>query len=423
MGNEATIKMNVATRTTSHELILLDVAYRLANLSDLDAQIAMHLHLSNLQPRWRSEAYVRVAASTFEPLVQKRSGQVFVLANGDIVFLSGRSSDEEVEDILAKLQQMFGEDPWFHDAQKTTTLPFATWYRLPEDAAAFVTTCEQLKASVGTSRAGVSAGQNGQNDIADMQEAGAAELDTALSRIDGVDMKLALRRQSIGLFLPGQPVKRLFSELYVSVLDLHKRLSMSASLAQNRWLFQHFTLAMDQAVLTNFIENGIPQKADSLSLNINVSTILSPIFLEFDQTCRRTAEDKIILELNQIDIFDDLPAYKFACNFLRLRGYAICVDGVTHLTFPFIDRESLGADFIKIVWSADMAGNREDNLGERMQAYVAKTGASSVILCRCDTKESIEWGQKAGIRLFQGRIVETLIESTASARREISAVS
>jgi hypothetical protein len=58
-----------------------------------------------------------------------------------------------------------------------------------------------------------------------------------------------------------------------------------------------------------------------------------------------------------------------------------------------------------------------------MQAYVAKTGASSVILCRCDTKESIEWGQKAGIRLFQGRIVETLIESTASARREISAVS
>ena len=142
MGNEATIKMNVATRTSSHEFILLDVAYRLANLSDLDAQIAMHLHLSNLQPRWRSEAYVRVAASTFEPLVQKRSGQVFVLANGDIVFLSGRSSDEEVEEILAKLQQMFGEDPWFHDAQKTTTLPFATWYILPEDAAAFVTTCE-----------------------------------------------------------------------------------------------------------------------------------------------------------------------------------------------------------------------------------------------------------------------------------------
>lgn len=411
--------MNGATRSTSHEIILLDVAYRIAKSSELEPQIAMHLHLSNLQLRWRSEAFIRVAASTFEPLVQKRSGQVFVLASGDIVFLSGRSSEKEVEDILTKLQQMFGEDPWFHDAKKATTTPFATWYRLPVDADAFVTTCEQLNASAGQYRAAASAERQDQSPMARMPEAGAAELDAALNKIDDVDMKLSLRRQSIGIFLPGQPVKRLFSELYVSVYDLHKRLAMEADLAQNRWLFQHFTLAMDEAVLANFIENGVPNKAGGISLNINVATVMSQLFLKFDQSWRQDAGDKMILELHQVDIFDDMPAFKFACNFLRLRGYAICIDGVTHLTFPFTDRESLGADFIKIVWSPDMAGNREDDLSQRMKAYIAKAGTGNVILCRCDTKESIEWGQMVGIRLFQGRIVETLLESTANAGRQV----
>ena len=317
---------------------------------------------------------------------------------------------------------MFGEDPWFHDSQKPTTLPFATWYRLPADAEVFVTTCEQLNALAGQFQAESQTAQ-GQNSTANLREAGAAELDDALRKIDSVDMKLSLRRQSIGIFLPGQPVKRLFSELYVSVLDLHKRLGMDADLAQNLWLFQHFTLAMDQAVLANLVENGIPKKAGNISLNINVETILSPEFIEFDQVWRGSAEDKMILELHQIDIFDDMPAYKFARNFLRFRDYAVCVDGVTHLTFPFTDHESLGADFIKIIWSPDMAGNREDELSQRMTEYVAKSGTGNVILCRCDTKESIEWGQKVGIRLFQGRIVETLLESTANAGRQADVAS
>lgn len=70
-----------------------------------------------------------------------------------------------------------------------------------------------------------------------------------------------------------------------------------------------------------------------------------------------------------------------------------------------------------------MAGNREDELSQRMTEYVAKSGTGNVILCRCDTKESIEWGQKVGIRLFQGRIVETLLESTANAGRQADVAS
>ena len=156
---------------------------------------------------------------------------------------------------------------------------------------------------------------------------------------------------------------------------------------------------------------------------MNVSAILSLEFLAFDNSLTGNTDEKIIIELQQIDIFDDMAVYNFAASFLRQKKYAICIDGVTHLTFPFIDRERLGADFIKIIWSADMAGDRQDNLVQRMKDFVDENGANSVILCRCDTRESIEWGQAAGIRLFRGRIVETLLESMANANRQTSAAS
>ncbi len=416
-------KSNVATRKLSHEGTLLDLARRLAKFSEMGDQIVVHLHLSNLDARRRGEAYLRVTASTFEPLVQKRAAQVFILANGDIVFLGGRSTDGEVKDLLSELQQMYAEDSWFHDALASTTVPFAVWYMLPRDADSFVKTCEQLYQQSIAGPSSAADGSDGDDHAFTAKEAGAAELDLAQKNLETIDLKGSLRRQSVGIFLPGQPANRLFSEMYVSVLDLHKRLTMNADIAQNRWLFQHFTTAMDRAILSRFTVSGIPKKSGSISLNMNVSSILSLEFLAFDNSLSGDTDEKIIIELQQIDVFDDMAAYKFAANFLRQKKYAICIDGVTHLTFPFIDRERLGADFVKIIWSADMAGDRQDNLVQRMKNFVNESGANSVILCRCDTRESIEWGQAAGIRLFQGRIVETLLESMANANRQAEAAS
>jgi hypothetical protein len=353
------MKSTVASRKISHESTLLDVARRLAKASDVPEQIAVHLHLSNLDARRRGEAYLRVAASTFEPLVQKRAAQVYPLSNGDIVFLGGRSADGEVKGLLTELQQMYAEDPWFHDARAATTVPFAVWYMLPRDAETFESACEELYTRNTRVQTPVDDGRGG-NASFTAKEAGAAELEIAQKNLETIDVKGSLRRQSVGIFLPGQPAKRLFSEMYVSVLDLHKRLTMDADIAQNRWLFQHFTTAMDRAILAKFTESGIPKKSGSISLNMNVASILSPEFLAFDQALSKASDDKIIIELQQIDLFDDMAAYRFAVNFLRQKNYAVCLDGVTHLTFPFIDRERLGADFIKIIWSPDMAGDRRE---------------------------------------------------------------
>jgi hypothetical protein len=42
----------------------------------------------------------------------------------------------------------------------------------------------------------------------------------------------------------------------------------------------------------------------------------------------------VIFELQTIDIFSDLGAYIFARDFVKERGYRVCLDGVTDLTCP-----------------------------------------------------------------------------------------
>ena len=116
-----------------------------------------------------------------------------------------------------------------------------------------------------------------------------------------------------------------------------------------------------------------------------------------------------------MDIFADLNAFLFARDFAKERGYRICIDGLTHETMPFVDREKLGADMVKLVWQNEL----EATVGQkRIRRLVKDMQAARVILCRCDTEASITFGQAVGINMFQGRYIENLIAEEAR-RREI----
>ena len=62
----------------------------------------------------------------------------------------------------------------------------------------------------------------------------------------------------------------------------------------------------------------------------------------------------MVIELQPIDIFSDMGAYMFARDFMRERGYRIALDGLNHQILQFIDREQLGFDLLKLIWSPEM---------------------------------------------------------------------
>jgi hypothetical protein len=112
----------------------------------------------------------------------------------------------------------------------------------------------------------------------------------------------------------------------------------------------------------------------------------------------------IVLELQKVDIFADLGAYLFARDFARERGYRVCIDGLTHSMLPFVDRERLGADLIKLIWDPSLV----EEMDMKSRA-LKRIGVSRIILCRCDTPTSVEYGHSVGITLFQGRHIDGIL--------------
>jgi EAL domain-containing protein (putative c-di-GMP-specific phosphodiesterase class I) len=152
-----------------------------------------------------------------------------------------------------------------------------------------------------------------------------------------------------------------------------------------------------------------------ISVNLNISTLLSPEFMAFDDAVIASMRGSIVIELQKVDIFSDLNDYMFARDFAKERGYRICIDGLTHETLPFVDREKLGADMVKLIWNSDII----DNVGpKRAKRLIKRAGASKVIFCRCDEEAAVEFGQEIGVNMFQGRFIENLI-AEESRRREM----
>src|SRR3546814_13451589 len=64
------------------------------------------------------------------------------------------------------------------------------------------------------------------------------------------------------------------------------------NLATNRWLFQHLTQTLDRRVLKLLSRADDTDLHAAISINLNVETLLSPAFLEFDRSeARRVGKE------------------------------------------------------------------------------------------------------------------------------------
>jgi hypothetical protein len=91
----------------------------------------------------------------------------------------------------------------------------------------------------------------------------------------------------------------------------------------------------------------------------------------------------VVLEFQKIDAFSDLGAYRYVRDHAHKLGYRICLDGVSHLSLPMVDRAEMGLDFVKIAWTNDMP---EDN--QSLRKHVERIGAKRIVLCRACRRPS-----------------------------------
>ncbi len=406
----ATLSLSSHQAPVSQEVALLDCAQRMDR--HREDRIAVHLHLSQLQNRNRKEHYIRVATGAFEDMVKGFDGQLFILFNQDLVFVARGAKPSQIDPAVVRLRQLFSEDPLVRYTEDHIGAGFCTWYRLEADYDRFV---EMARRYLELSEAERSR-RNRRAALNRGPAPAAKPLTPALlgrleEMLQTADLTPLIRRQPVCIVSPDQPPCPVFQEIYVSIADLEQALMPSVSATADPWLFQRLTNVLDRRMLSLMLhEKGCGQSP--FSLNLNVASVLSKEFQRFDRGVGLGVHGKLVVELQKVDIFHDMGAYLFARDFLRERGYKICLDGMTHMTLPMVDRERLGLDLIKMYWSPELAsGDFDQSTLAELGRQVTGCGQARLIITRCDNEDALRVGHQLGASLFQGRVVDRALKA------------
>ena len=342
-------------------------------------------------------------------------GQAFCLKNDDIfIIYSPKINDNTIRAALIKT--------WMHfSADKKTMQPeklLEKTYRLPDDKEALM--FEISRIGKGPSRE-LGDKKEKRKFVAPLvfdknQKLFTPEMLARVSKaLQNTDFSNMIRRQSVCIILEEAQPQPLFEEVFVSIADLGESILPGVSLTATPWLFQDLTETLDKRVLNSVSRHDDGAFTHDFSLNLNISTILSEEFREFDDNIRSGMKNTIVLELQPIDIFSDLRSYLTARDYAQNLGYKICIDGITYKTLKIIDRERLAADYIKLTWNQDLPFALQEDAA--LTEKLLNIGPNRAILCRVDDEEALLVARKYNITLFQGRYIQHLLSKNPRNRR------
>ena len=377
---------------------------------------AVHLHLSELRRDNRKPEFIRIAALTFETLVNRYEATLFVLANSDLALLCRDVPVDAIDQAISRTRSLFNEDPLTAGAGDTLEDRFTTWYDLSrgEDYSAFRAVAEDL-ADAAAKRTPMPAGRRmaGAHETLAGTPLTPGHLATIGVKLQGIPLGDLIRRQSAIEVHAGGKGEVVFEEHYISIADLQKRVAPEVNLLGNRWLFQYLTETLDRRMLTVLAGTDFADLDGAISVNLNISTVLSPSFRNLHRTLGHNAS-QVVVEMQVVDIFADMGAFTHARDSLRDHGYRVLIDGLTPLSLRFFDPLSLAADFVKIGWSPDLHGVLSDDMEMDLRDMVDHAGRDSVILARVDCEEAVEWGLGVGISRFQGHFIDKLVDAMSA---------
>jgi hypothetical protein len=130
------------------------------------------------------------------------------------------------------------------------------------------------------------------------------------------------------------------------------------------------------------------------TLDLNVASVLSPEFLRFDTALPAPLRGKVIIELMPVDIMADAASFVFARGFARARGYRLMLRNATPALLRVLSLDALEMDHIQLRWTTALADAKAEAIGA--------LSPGRMVMFRANSPAALEWGTRAGIRLFQG---------------------
>ena len=405
-------------RRLSDEEVLLDYAQRLDRYRE--GWQAVEINVALLRPHHQRPQHRRIIEKTLEPLVKQFDAGIYTVGNNNVFVLCKGATASDIDACLLRIKYLFSEDPLLAARSgRRGEDEFFTWYDLEIDYPIFLARVQAVNLAREAAQAGQAATTVAHPPPGRRRKRASVMLDPSnlqlLERaIERADLANVLRRQEICALVPGSRPTPVFHEIFFSMRYLADTVLPGYDVTSDKWLFQHLSRVLDQRMLALISQREYRELLRLASLNLTLATVTGPEFLEFDRVINGKDRGVLSIELPAIEVFAEPGDYLFARDFLKERGYKLVIDGVHHLMLPLIDRNLLGFDLVKVAWVPALADHARGKYAKDLREAIQRIGRERVILCRAGTDQAIATGEALGISLFQGRMIDNMLQAWGS---------
>lgn len=375
---------------------------------------------SRLLEHYRSEYQIKIATNLMNDLLGDQDGAIYICDDATIYVAVRNFQKSHLDKMIFQLRYLFMDDPLSYTPEGDENPEFSMSYDIESQWKDFMDICKRRlvlrvrggKETAGKPVQGTPAKPGASNKAMRLFTASSlAEIEKDLRKIE---LSPTIRRQPVCAAVPNTAIRTVFDEMYININHLRQSMGVEVDILSNRWLFKYLTQILDERMMDAIRRNPGRFLGKPFSLNLNVPTLLSAKFAEFDAAILPGTKVSVVLELQIADVFSDIEAFLVAKESVQKQGYRVCLDGVTELSFPHIDRQRLGFDLIKLIWNADAESDIQSPKNKALSEAIRNCGANRVILTRCDNLQAVEYGQALGLSLFQGRYLDTVVNPKAT---------
>lgn len=223
--------------------------------------------------------------------------------------------------------------------------------------------------------------------------------------LQGADISSFVREQPVCSFAEPARPHPVFSELWVSLAELERRLGVRVR--DDPHLLREVTDLTDVRMLRHLLQDRSRSRR-RFSVNLHVATVLHPVFLEHADGMAADFRRDLIVELPGVEAGAAPERAVAAVDRLRDLGMRAAFDLVPPAGAAAFEVAGIEVDFIKITWPGKRAQAEATSaaLGRALERW----GAQRLVLCRCDDEAAVAAGLAAGVLLLQGRGVSSMLD-------------
>jgi hypothetical protein len=343
----------------------------------------LHLHLAGLAPALRRPHHRRLLRDALDAALSATRANIFDLPNGDVVAVA-RVPAPAIEEAQAALI----------GALDAGSIAAVRRLRLPDEAAQLLSTAAE---SLGMEPAEPSAPT-----VVPRVPLGSADLDAAERALAVADLEPMTIAQSVCRLDPEDDAPatawedRRIAWSALSAVLLPGRDPDAAPALRRR-----LSRVAEARMLVELARPANQPGWKPVGLPLSPATLDADVFARFAEALPAGRRADVTVGLRAADILVEPRAVVRLAPTLRQRGFRLALDDVTPGMIALLPPERLGFDIVRLRWAADLPSAMPDSVRVLLMA-----AADRVVLTNVDRPAAIAWGWEAGIRLFQGPLIE-----------------